>query len=150
MKTEIQLLVGKKLSHVEGKGIFQAVVMPEPELIDDESYVELLGLGVSMVLPDGETIAAVQLHSENHEGYSQFSGEIPAGISFAMNRGQVRNLLGLPVQSGGGGNVVLLGPRPAWDAYKIDEYRLHVEYADDNNSIRLITISTQSTVVNYS
>lgn len=141
MKTEIQLLVGKKLSDVEGKEIFQGVVMPEPELIGDESYVELLGLGVSMVLPDGETIATVQLHGEGNEGYSRFSGEIPAGISFAMSRDQVRNLLGFPVQSGDGGHVVLLGHRPAWDAYKIDEQRLHIEYSDDNESIGLITVS---------
>lgn len=141
MKTEIQMLVGKKLSDVGGAGIFQKTNMPEPELIGDESYVELLDLGVSMVLPDGETIAAVQLHDENHEGYSRFSGEIPAGISFVMSRQQVRNLLGLPVQSGDGGHVVMLGHRPAWDAYKIDEQRLHIEYSDDNESIGLITVS---------
>lgn len=144
MKTLIQSLLGKKLHEIPEKKFFLDVQIPEPERIGDESYVEFPSLGISMVLPDGETISAIQLHGEGHEGYSQFSGEIHSEITFQMSRDQIREYLGSPVQHGDGGKVVFLGDKPAWDAYSIDGHRFHFEYTRDNKSIQLVTISPAS------
>lgn len=144
MKTLIQSLLGKKPHEIRDTRIFLGVQMPDPERIGDESYIEFPSLGISMVLPDGETISAIQLHGEGHEGYSQFSGEIHAEITFQMSRYQIRGYLGSPVQHGDGGKVVFLGDKPAWDAYSIDGHRFHFEYAKDNKSIQLVTISSAS------
>jgi hypothetical protein len=141
MSTQIQSLIGKKLRDVRGMDMFRSVVMPDIEKIGDEGYLEIPLLGISMVLPDGEITSAVHLHSFGHDGYSEFQGEIPAGIVFAMSRDEVRSRLGNPVECGDGGRVLLLGPRPAWDAYVVDGQRLHLEYAEDKRSIRLVTIS---------
>lgn len=141
MKAPIQSLVGQNINDVHGMGIFRNVAMLDVEKIGDESYLQLPLLGISMVLPDGETISAVHLHASGHEGYSEFQGELPAGIVFAMSREEARARLGNPAQCGDGGPVLLLGPRPAWDAFIVDGQRLHLEYAEDNQSVRLITIS---------
>jgi hypothetical protein len=141
MNAQIKSLLGKKLSDIRGMEIFRNILMPDVEEIGDESYLELPLLGISMVLPDGETISAVHLHAFGHEGYSEFQGELPAGIVFAMSREAARDRLGNPAQCGDGGRVLLLGPRPAWDAFIVDGQRLHLEYSEDNQSVRLITIS---------
>lgn len=141
MKVPIQLLLGETMDDVGGMEIFRSVSMRNVEKIGDESYLELPLLGISMVLPDGETISAVHLHASGHEGYSEFQGELPAGIVFAMSREEARDRLGNPAQCGDGGRVLLLGPRPAWDAFIVDGQRLHLEYSEDNQSVRLITIS---------
>lgn len=129
------------MNAVRGMDIFLNGVISDTEKIGDESYVELPLIGISMVLPDGETISAVHLHASGHEGYSEFQGELPAGIVFAMSREEARSRLGNPAQCGDGGRVLLLGLRPAWDAFIVDGQRLHLEYTEDNQSIRLVTIS---------
>jgi hypothetical protein len=141
MSTKIELLVGKKWSDAALSEALNGMPIPEPQAIGDESYIELPEAGVSMVLPDGETITAIHLHCEGHEGYSQYTGTTPADIAFDMNRQLVREYLGLPMEHGDGGRIMLLGYRPAWDAFNIGEKRLHVEYAEDGQSIRLMTIS---------
>lgn len=141
MSALVQSLLGKSPHDVRSMDIFRSVVMPAVEKIGDESYLELPSIGISMVLPDGETISAVHLHASGHEGYSEFQGELPAGIVFAMSREEARDRLGNPAQCGDGGRVLLLGPRPAWDAFIVDGQRLHLEYTEDNQSISLVTIS---------
>lgn len=141
MNAPVQSLLGISRHDVRCMDIFRSVVMPAVEKIGDESYLQLPLLGISMVLPDGETISAVHLHASGHEGYSEFQGELPAGIVFAMSREEARDRLGNPAQCGDGGPVLLLGPRPAWDAFIVDGQRLHLEYSEDNQSVRLITIS---------
>jgi hypothetical protein len=141
MKAQIQSLVGQTMNAVRGMGIFLNGVIPDAEKIGDESYVELPLIGISMVLPDGEMISAVHLHASGHEGYSEFQGELPAGIVFAMSREEARDRFGNPAQCGDGGRVLLLGLRPSWDAFIVDGQRLHLEYAEDNQSVRLVTIS---------
>lgn len=142
MKPPIQSLVGQNINDVHDMGIFRNVAMLDVEKIGDESYLQLPLLGISVVLPDRETISVVHLHASGHEGYSEFQGELPAGIVFAISREEARARLGNPAQCGDGGRVPLLGPRPAWDAYIVDGQRLHLEYAGDNQSIRLVTISS--------
>lgn len=142
MKAPIQSLVGKSTNDVRGMEIFRNIGMPDVEEIGDESYLELPSIGISMVLSDDQTISAVHLHASGHEGYSEFQCELPAGIVFAMSREEARTRLGNTAQCGDAGRVPLLGPRPAWDAFIVDGQRLHLEYAGDNQSIRLVTISS--------
>jgi len=141
MKTPVGSLVGKSIHEIKCVDIFHGVEMPNLEFIGDEAYLEFKTLGISMVLFDGETVSAVQLHGEGHEGYSEFLGEIPSGITFQTSRDRVRDTLGKPLESGDGGRVLLLGFRPPWDAYLINGQRLHFEYKDDSESIQLVTIT---------
>jgi hypothetical protein len=141
MSTKIELLVGKKWRDVAISEALNGMPIPEPEAIGDESYIELPEAGVSMVLPDGETISAIHLHCEGHEGYSEYTGTTPADIAFDMSRETVREYLGLPMEHGDGGHIMLLGDRPAWDAFNVNGKRLHIEYAEDSYSIRLMTVS---------
>jgi hypothetical protein len=145
MSTQIELLVGRKwrdeaISEALSEAL-NGMPIPEPEAIGDESYIELPEVGVSMVLPDGETIFAIHLHCEGHEGYSQYTGNTPVDIAFDMSRKLVREYLGHPTEHGDEGHIMLLGYRPAWDAFNVSGKRLHIEYAEDGQSIRLMTIS---------
>jgi hypothetical protein len=141
MSAQIELLVGRKWRDEAISEALNGMPIPEPQAIGDESYIELPEAGVSMVLPDGETITAIHLHCEGHEGYSQYTGTTPADIAFDMNRQLVREYLGVPMEHGDGGRIMLLGYRPAWDAFNVSGKRLHIEYAEDSQSISLMTVS---------
>lgn len=140
MSAMIQSLLGKDLSEIARFPLFRDVEIPELEMIGNEGYIEFQSLGVAMVVSEENVISAVHLYSEGHEGYSRFAGAVPAGASFSMSRDEARGLLGKPVESGDGGIVMLLGYRPAWDAFHVDGQRLHFEYSEDKTSVRLITI----------
>lgn len=140
MSAMIQSLLGRDLSEISSFPLFQDVEIPELEMIGDEGYVEFQSLGFAMVVSEERVISAIHLYSEGHEGYLQFAGTVPAGASFSMSRGEVRSLLGKPVESGDGGAVMLPGLRPAWDAFHVDGQRLHFEYSENKESVRLITI----------
>ncbi|MEN2425423.1 hypothetical protein [Chromobacterium vaccinii] len=134
-------LLGHSYSHLVNSKAFSPFNPSAPERIGEESYVEIFEVGVSLVLPDGVIVETVHLHSQGHEGYIQFGGELPDGLSFDMDRQHVRSLLGEPYAYSDGVEVIILGKKPAWDAYKRNGYHLHVEYSDDRSSIRLITLN---------
>ncbi|WP_240229623.1 hypothetical protein [Devosia lacusdianchii] len=109
------------------------------EVIGDQSYVSLPEAGISLVLPDGVMVSAVQVHGST-SGFSQFAGELPHGIDFSMGREHARALLGDPDSEGEARNLPLLGLKPAWDSFLMDGYRLHLEYTIDTTSIQLVSI----------
>jgi hypothetical protein len=84
---------------------------------------------------------AIQLHTDGYQGYKGFAGVVPEGISFSHSRRVVHERLGLPSASGGGTVVKFFGKVPAWDRYDRSERSVHIQYADDETSVNLITIS---------
>lgn len=114
--------------------------MPKPEAVEDQSYVSLIALGVSLVLPDHVHVGAIQLHGEGHEGFAGYAGRLPGDISFAMSRDEVRRKLGAPKKSGERTRVPILGEKPPWDSYAVDSAHLHIEYAMNCSRVRLVSL----------
>jgi hypothetical protein len=137
----IETLLGKRYSDLQRFPYFADITIPPRELIGDQSYVNLPTQGISLVLPDHESVQAVQLHSQGHEGYSGYRGDIPENLSFHMKRSDVRDRLGTPESSGEAREVILLGVKQAWDSFVCGDRRIHVEYLADAIGIQLITIT---------
>jgi len=89
------------------------------------AFVEFEPHGVSMILkeapwviPAAEIVdprtlyvAAFHFHSQGYEGYQQYAGTFPLGLSFADDEKAVRQKLGLSVTAGGGNYNPLLGKK---------------------------------------
>jgi hypothetical protein len=116
--------------------------MPQPELIGDQSYVSLPEYGLSLVLPDHETIAVIQMHSAGREGFSEFQGAVPGKVAFKMSRTEVRSQMGAPSLHGEKQVIPVLGAKPAWDIYVFDGLRMHIEYSQTAESVQLISLTT--------
>jgi hypothetical protein len=137
-------LVGVKLVD------FVAGVLSEHECVDvvstriaGRTYVSVKDLGVSLVSFDGESVKTVQIHCEG-DGYQASALMLPGGISMSDGRDVSTSKLGSPDQSGGGGlNPLTGGVLNAWDVFFIAGYRCHLEYAPDERSIVLVSISAR-------
>ncbi|MBY4770297.1 hypothetical protein [Burkholderia ambifaria] len=130
-----------KYDDLPSAALFSSYVVPPREVVIDQSYVSCEALGVSLVLPDNETVAAVQLHADRHEGFVGFAGCLPSGLAFDMNRSETRSILGVPEKSGEERELPLLGKKSAWDSFTVGELRLHVEYLPGGNGIQLLTLT---------
>jgi len=135
-------LLGMRYVDLGKLDILRMYKLPDRERIEDRSYANLSDAGVSLVLPDHETIGAVQLHAPGHEGFSGYPGPLPGGLTFDMDRDDVRNALGAPDRHGEEGAVLLLGKKPAWDSFALNGHRLHVEYAFGGRGIQLVTLTS--------
>jgi hypothetical protein len=141
----IEKLLGSTYEEISTSDILLGISIPDPEVIDLDSYVEIPAEGVSFVLPRGERVTAVQLYSAGRDGYSEFAGAIPKGLSFSMSREAVRAQIGKPQISGEATTIAILGKKPAWDKFDVGEFSIHVEYSPELDKVGLITLSLQKT-----
>lgn len=141
MIDNLEKFLGDSLSGLRAAASALNIVIPEPELIGDESYIQLPNEGLSFVLPDGVRIVSIHFYAEGRDGYAGYKGGVLGGVSFAMSRTAVRELLGLPESFKDAYTVPILGKMPAWDLFSKDGYSIHVEYDVSEKSASLITIS---------
>jgi hypothetical protein len=138
----VESLLGIRYADLSTVSVFAGTPVPTREVVVDQSYVSFPKLGISLVLSNNETVSAVQLHTDRHEGFIGFAHALPKGIEFRMNRSAVRAILGTPEKSGEEKEVLLLGKKPAWDSFKVDGIRLHVEYSQGGGGIQLLTFTS--------
>jgi hypothetical protein len=75
-------------------------------------------------------LRAFFLYSQGHEGFDQYTGRLPKGISFLEDRTIVRASLGEP-QLTGGGNSFGKVTFPFWDRYLFESCVLTVSYQNE-------------------
>jgi hypothetical protein len=138
---DIKELLGKRYTELKSVELFGTRV-PLSEEIEGQSYVDFREAGVSVVLPDNETIGAVHLHSAGHEGFRGYAGPLPRGLKFAMSRKAVRALFGEPEASHDEQTVPVLGWKSAWDSFVVDSVRIHIAYSRGGSErIELVTLT---------
>jgi hypothetical protein len=136
---QIEDLLGRRYGDLRAAAVL-GPDMPEPQPVEDQSYVSLIAAGVSLVLPDHVHVGVVQLHAEGHEGFAGYVGRIPGGITLTMSRDEIRRKLGLPKKSGEAKRVPILGQKPAWDSYAIGSMHLHVQYSMNGSRVQLVSL----------
>lgn len=99
-----------------------------------EIFVPLIALQIDS---ESSILETILLYSEGLDEYSAYQGEMPNGISFGHSRAQVRKRLGKPEKSGAASKRDQI---PPWDRYNFGTYGLHVQYAEDERSVELVTL----------
>lgn len=110
------------------------------EVIDGRTYGSAEAHGVSFIVDPGGWVRTVHLHAAGHDGYEQYRGDLPAGLSFGTSQDTARSLLGTPVALGEAMEHGVLGPIGAWDRFDVDLVQVHLQYANDLTSIELVTL----------
>jgi hypothetical protein len=141
MMFEIEALAGRRYAELLTDPLLTAVGELTVETIEGRRYATRPERGFSLVLDDDDRISTVQLYRHGHQGFSRYAGATPGGLSFEMDRNAVRGRLGQPLESGEARTLPLLGTMPAWDAFRVEAHRLHVEYEPDGRGVRLISVS---------
>jgi hypothetical protein len=103
------------------------------------------GVEVRQDLKDRSTIETIFLkYYVDGKGWKIFAEEAPCGLAQDMSRTTVKKLLGKPdfsVEKGGIGLMAITNSADKW--YDTIGNSIHVEYAEDDNSIRLLSISSK-------
>ena len=147
MQNDLLSLLGVKLDEVAKSAFVRSShEQPKTELIEDRFYMEMPESGLGFIAPLDGTVMTIQLYAEGLDGYKGFVGPLPEGISFPNSRSDVRNKLGQPCDSGGGAATQFFGKAPTWDLYDRDSYSLHIQYADGDETINLITLMRPDSV----
>jgi len=131
-------MLGTNLDDVAQSSFLKSLLEePTIERIEDRSYMELPASGLAFVASLSRRVIAIQLHAEGYQEYTGFARPIPDGISFSHSRRAVQRRLVKPSATGGGN---FHGKASVWDRFDKPEYSLHVQYADNDASINLVTI----------
>ncbi len=118
----------------------QSIGLPESRCHSKEAGVELRfarGIGLELVF----------LHSEGHEKFSQFRGELIGGVTFATDRKALRKKLGKPTASREQIEDSILGIMGAWDGYLINGLAIQFIYSPVTGSIEHVIIEKPGTRV---
>jgi hypothetical protein len=68
-------------------------------------YYNFKSDGVSLVFNDAHILTAMFLYAEGADGFRQYQGNLPYGLSFQSSRKEIESILGAPDRSGGEGVI---------------------------------------------
>jgi hypothetical protein len=137
----VESMLGLTYGDLPSLELLKNIEIPGPERIEHQSYISMPERGISLFLPDNETVATVQLYSAGSDGFDEYAGKLPEGLRFAMSRSQVRETLGQPDEHGEESEIIFLGKSPPWDVFYRDGLKIHVEYTFGVDAIRLLSVS---------
>jgi hypothetical protein len=103
------------------------------------------GVEVRQDVEDRSTIQTIFFkYYKDGKGWAAFEGKAPCGLQQNMSRITVQKLLGKPdwcVEKGGIGLMAITNSADKW--YDAKGNALRVEYEEDDNSIKLISVSSK-------
>lgn len=139
-----QKLLGRHVSEFAAV-LGSAAGAPHQVAQDDPEYgmdvpIELPGLGLSLAVDGAGICTAVHFYAAGREeGYQQYDGALPEGLSFASARADVRAALGEPVAHRDAGGFFPPLRHYPWDWFAYDGIKLHFEYDDSLSRVQLVT-----------
>ncbi|MDP2340874.1 MAG: hypothetical protein Q8O67_07955 [Deltaproteobacteria bacterium] len=89
-------------------------------------------LGIEMAATRARVIETIFLHSEGHEKFHVWAGDLGKGLTFSSNPARVRAAHGAPSRSGTG-----------WDRFDGVDGTVHFQYGD--TVLRLVTLMAKGT-----
>ncbi len=129
---------------------FDLVDESEDELEEGEFGIHSLvdrARGIEIEQDNLGTIKTIFLHSDAHESFAGYQGQLLGGLTFASGREAVRAALGQPTKSKDAFVEESLGPQGAWDRFESPDYTIHIQYdPETTDRIRLITLMNPDVV----
>lgn len=113
---------------------------PRPPENDPEygltRYITLPHACINILIDWDDCVGGLQFYgARNTEGYAQYSGALPHGLTFRSTRAEVRAAAGAPRESFDGDAHV----RP-WDWFDHDSAKLHFDYLRNDAGLALVSL----------
>ena len=96
--------------------------------------------GLEISFDKEQRVNVIHAFSKGVQGYKQYSGALPGGLSFRMSREATIALWGLPSRTGGPVKAIIGEDVYYWDRWDNQNFVLHVQYPEEKNSITMLTI----------
>jgi hypothetical protein len=110
------------------------------KIMGESPYLDAKQAGISFPLSRKHTVQSVHLYSEGVEGFKAYQSALPAGLTFASSRAEVRAALGEPVKSVEPGGVGIMAIEHSLDRFEAGEYYLSIQYCAGDKTILLVTL----------
>ena len=147
MSSDLTMLLGMRLDDVaKAKAIQSLIAGSQTVVIDNRFHLQMPLHGIEIVADFDGRVSTIFLYSGGANDYSQFGGALPEGIGFADSQSSVHDRLGQPSANGGGQVIRFFGKAPKWDRYDHEGYCLHIQYADNETSISLVSLMRPDSV----
>jgi hypothetical protein len=120
------------------------IASAEPDLEEGEpqrSYLSSPTAGYQLMHERGR-VETVFLYVEPADGFAAFSGSLPGGLQRGVTRQDVRAKFGQPERSGAPVEISGLGRQGAWDRFAVGAIRIHFQFTEPEQRIRLVTVMT--------
>ena len=108
--------------------------------ITERCHLLLRQVSMSLTADERMRVIAVMFYRAGYQGLPGFSHPLPEGLDFSHTREEVLRLLGPPASTGGEKVVEYYGKIPKWDRFERPDHWLHVEYCDDDQGIKRVTL----------
>jgi hypothetical protein len=109
------------------------------KIMGESAYLNAKRAGISLALTREHKVQTVFLYSEGVEGFTAYVRALPAGLTLASNRADVRAALGEAAMSAEPGGIGLMAIAFGFDRFEADDHYLHFEYLPGEGGIRLVT-----------
>ncbi|MDC7869221.1 hypothetical protein TH60_06850 [Pantoea ananatis] len=108
----------------------------EESVLGDRKYYSFLQSGVLFLL-ENEVIDQIIFYATKDEGFSEYKGELP--LSIDSSEDEAMQILGHPLDSGGGKIDPLMCHVDRWIRYENEGYTLHLQF-NQNDRLSRITL----------
>jgi len=85
-------------------------------------------------------VTTVFLYAEPADGFAAFSHTLPGGLRRGSTRADVCARFGIPERSGEAMTIAGLGPQGAWDRFAVGGIRVHFQYTEFGERVRLVSV----------
>ncbi|MBW4536921.1 MAG: hypothetical protein KME09_23605 [Pleurocapsa minor HA4230-MV1] len=142
LEGELLTFSGMSYEDVVSNDLFNSLFQSKQlEQIEDRYYLDSPTKGISLILFSNLKIKTFHLYAEGIQGYKQYTNDDIFKVSFNMPQEQVHKIFGQPDKSGKAERIPILGQSFPWEIYEFENAKLHFEYSNDFQKIRLITVS---------
>lgn len=87
---------------------------------------------------EGSRVKTIYLYAEGVEGFTEFQGELPRGLTFDSDHEQALQHLGHPSAQGAYGPPGQ--PEAPWLRYDSAEHNLHVGFEAEGRAVRIVSL----------
>jgi hypothetical protein len=116
-----------------------ASVEPEDWSVPRREYLSGQTSGYTLTHEEGRVVN-VAIYAEPAEGFAAFSAPLPGGLARGSTRKEVRARFGAPERSGEAATIAGLGRQGAWDRFAVGEVRVHFQYTEPDQRVRLVSV----------
>ena len=110
------------------------------KIMGESPYLDAKQAGISLPLSRKNIVQAVHLYSEGFEGFKAYQGSLPAGLTLASSRADVRAALGEPAMSAEPGGSGIMAIEHSLDRYEAGKYYISFQYLAGDHAIMLVTL----------
>jgi hypothetical protein len=131
-------ILGKDINSAEMRAWLSNLGTPEKFGNDDRYYYDYKSKGIRLVFTRTRRLNIISLYSEGVDGYRQYKGNLPYGLSFQSSRKEIESILGTPNMSSEG----VSGYQTSYHSKGIDISYNTKRSHDMNARMKIISIQT--------